>query len=96
MGFFILTKKLNFDFILAKFWLHFALNRFSLIELRILIKKSFIILNSRKFEAGNLLHFSLTALKKKYQSVSLVIKVINRCRTKPTNLHSFSCQLHFF
>ena len=41
-------------------------------------KKSFVIPNSRKFRAGNHLHFSLTAFRKKYQSVSLVIKVTNQ------------------
>ena len=34
---FILTKKIKFDFILAKFWLDSELNRFCLIEFQILI-----------------------------------------------------------
>ena len=37
---------------------------------------------SALLEAGNLLHFSLTAFGKKYQAVSLVIKVTIRCWTK--------------
>ena len=89
-------KKCNFGFILATFWLYFNQNSFGLIELQIFIKKSFVIRNLRKFEARNLLHFSLTAFRKKYYSVSLVIKVINRCRTKAEESARISMSIALF
>ena len=47
-----------------------------------------MIRNSSKFETGSLFHFSLTAFRKKYHSVSLVIKVTTRywIKTYPANM----------